>query len=578
MTFMLRGCLLKAMPISFVRCRCRDSISPSMVVLRRAIVVGVALSGLVQPALATEGYPSAQRPDLPGLGISLPAPLRLPELPPAAPGELTGDVRILVRDVRIEGNTVFSDAELASVIAPYLNRAILAGELLELRDKLTRFYVERGYVNSGAVIPEQRVRDGVVTLRIIEGRLSALEVTGNKDLGWAWFDAQLGLPQDRVLSLATLQSDLRLLLQNPLIARVNAELVPGNKPGGAVLRLAVEEADPWFFDATLDNGRPVSTGSLQAAVEFGHRNLSGRGDVLAMSLGKTNGGDEASARYYLPLKGGRSGFSLGWGRSSAGVVEEPFAALDIGSRSDHVTLGIDHALVREADRHFALGLDLQYRRNQTTLLGLPFSFSPGAVDGRSSVSALRFKQDWSARGLDKALAVRSTVSWGMDAFGASDRGTPDGRFLAWLGQAQWGQRWGGHQMLLRTDVQLSADSLLPLEQMAVGGGQSVRGYRENHLVRDQGMVASVEYRYVPEDLPAPAQGLQLALFADAGTAWNHGEASRKYLASVGAGLRWEADARLRAELYVGHRLKRVVYPGDDLQNHGVHFALSCRLR
>lgn len=547
------------------------------------LILGLCLAGNALAAAASSDAvtlprPADARPGLPDFATPVAPGLVLPPLPPPEPEQLGGDVQVLVRQIRIEGNTVFPAEELARLAAPFENRAIHSGQLLELRDALSRHYVERGYINSGALIPDQRVINGVITLRVIEGRLSALEVTGNQRLPEHWFGERLAVGAERPLNLATLRAELLLLLQNPLIARMNAELVPGQRLGEAILRLKVAEADPWFAGVSLDNARPVSTGSLLAGFDFGHRNLTGRGDVLAISLGRSEGSTEGSVQYSLPLDARDTTLSIGFGRTSAGVVEEPFTTLDIGSETDNVALSLSHPVLREPGRQFLVGLSLQHRRNQTTLLGLPFSFSPGAVDGKSSVTVLRFSQDWTERGQDRVLAARSTFSWGIDAFGASHRATPDGQFMAWLGQAQWGRRWGQHQLLLRGDLQLASDALLSLEQMSVGGSRSVRGYRENHLVRDQGAVVSAEYRYAPPDLPAAARGLQLALFADAGTAWNHGGDARDSLASVGVGLRYEPSPALRAELYVGHRLKRVSYPDDDLQDAGVHFAFSYQFR
>ena len=66
---------------------------------------------------------------------------------------------------------MFSYQDLAPIVAPYLGRAIITEELLDLRDALTARYFEAGYVNSGALIPDQEVRDGVIGIQIVEGRL-----------------------------------------------------------------------------------------------------------------------------------------------------------------------------------------------------------------------------------------------------------------------------------------------------------------------------------------------------------------------------------------------------------------------
>jgi hypothetical protein len=131
---------------------------------------------------------SGQPPPLPQV-TPRPAPPPtqvLPPLPPAPPEELEliPRERIFVREIRVIGATVFSPAEIAKVTTPYTNRELSAEDLEAVRVALTLLYVNAGYVNSGAVIPEQTAADGVITLQIIEGELTRIAVGGNR-----WFRA-----------------------------------------------------------------------------------------------------------------------------------------------------------------------------------------------------------------------------------------------------------------------------------------------------------------------------------------------------------------------------------------------------
>ena len=119
---------------------------------------------------------------------------------------------------------------------------------------------------------------------------------------------------------------------------------------------------------------------------------------------------------------------------------------------------------------------------------------------------------------------------------------PDGQFFAWLGQFQWTRRltdWD-LQSIFRLDVQLSSQPLLPLEQIAVGGRYSVRGYRENQLVRDNGLIVSLESRLPIVRNKPWADFVQLAPFVDFGRAWNTKlpTPDPKMMVSIGIGLRW----------------------------------------
>src|SRR3989442_2462658 len=93
-----------------------------------------------------------------------------------------GTVQVFVRDIHVIGSTVFSDAEIAEVTAPFKNRTLLTEDLERLRLALTLLYINKGYLTSGAIIPDQDVMSGVITVQIIEGKLTRIDVEGNR-----WF-------------------------------------------------------------------------------------------------------------------------------------------------------------------------------------------------------------------------------------------------------------------------------------------------------------------------------------------------------------------------------------------------------
>jgi hemolysin activation/secretion protein len=121
---------------------------------------------------------------------------------------------------------------------------------------------------------------------------------------------------------------------------------------------------------------------------------------------------------------------------------------------------------------------------------------------------------------------------------------------------------------------------LPLERFALGGASSVRGYRENEFVRDNGFDASVEFRYplFSGRLAASGQSLQLAVFYDIGSAWNKGESGdTPVISSLGGGLLWDWGV-LSVVAYFAHALDEVSEKTEyDLQDDGIHFSLLANI-
>ncbi len=552
--------------------------------------------------LATPAEAQVVVPDAPVQGIPLDRPAererelpeierpRVPVLPPAPPprperrDELASGLRVRVREFRFEGNTVFDDQELAQVAAPYLGRELGAEDLRALRDALTLHYARSGYVNSGAILPDQEVGAGVVVYRIVEGRLAAVEIEGNRHFRPGYLRSRLDLGRDEPLRIQALEERLQVLLQDDRIRRLDAQLGPGDRLGEAVLDVQVEETSPWRAWLEASNHQSPSIGAERGRVHFAHRNLTGNGDVLGGFYGLTEGLDDVELAYELPITARDTRLRLRFRHSDSDVVEEPFDDIDIESRSMTWELGVRHPLRRTATSELALGLSGEWRESRSYLLGSRFSFSEGAENGKSRVSVLRFLQEWVRRDGSQVLALRSTLSWGLDAFGATVQGgsTEDGQFLAWLGQFQWARRFEPWAIegIVRTDLQLASDPLLPLEQFSVGGAASVRGYRENQLVRDMGFASSLELRIPLWRSREGGSSVQLAPFVDVGRAWNTKRSTPgpKTLSSAGVGLRVALFRRLRGELYWAEEIRGVNEPSDrDLQDTGVHFRLAVDL-
>jgi hemolysin activation/secretion protein len=516
---------------------------------------------------------------LPDPDYTQPAPV-LPDSPssaPAADPPLSTRERVFVRRFELTGHTVFTGEELATVTAPYENRTLTAEELQEARRQLTLYYVERGYLNSGAVIPDQQVEDGVVRIQIIEGRLSDIEISGNTRLRADYLEDRLRADAGEPLNVQHLQERLQLLQQSPLIEQLQAELAPGVRPGEGVLRLGIREARPYEIGLAVANNNPPSVGATRAYLYGLHRNLSGVGDTLGLSYGHgLEGGDTSDWRafYARPVNARDTTVQVWAGRNETSVIEDRFSTLDITSKLQSYGIALTHPLYRTPQQTLSLGVNLERRRSESFLLGIPFSFGPGEVDGEATVTAARFIQEWLDRRLNQVITARSTFSVGLDAFGATiNPWEPDGQFVSWLGQFQWGRRFGerDYQLLFKSIAQLTDDPLLPMEKCALGGMETVRGYPENTLVRDRCFVTSLEFRAPLYHLPladvsrGPNEGqVQLALFADYGYAKNKGafDLAPNSIYSAGVGFRWDANDKIRAAVYWGYPF-REVNTGDE---------------
>lgn len=542
-----------------------------------------------------------------------PATTRAADTLPAASGpttsrshepQLSSQESVHIRGFQFRGNTRFTDAQLQKVLAGYIDQRVTTAQLETARRAITQHYISAGYINSGAVLPDQTVSDGIIRFDIIEGRLSEVDVTF-RDANGAGTSKHLLRPeyvssrlmtagQPAPMDLVRLKDELEILRQDKNIAAINAELRPGPAAGDSRLEVQVAETNPVQLGLQWSNRRNPSVGSTAYDILMSDTDVTGRGDRFAAQYDLANGSiadpqlsgaNDFSVDYSIPFTPIDTTFAINFTRTDALVTQAPFTALDIRSRTDSTSLTIRQPVYRRpiADGAMpAMELDLfgafALRDNATFLLGRPFSFTPGQQNGSGRATVLRFGQEFVARTEADALSARSVLSLGVPWFGSTSSSTEDqasGKFFAWIGQAQYVHLLGrsNWQIVARAAAQLSTRPLLPVEQFTIGGIDSVRGYPENFLVRDQGVTGTFELHIpIVRSKPGTSDVLTLVPFFDAGYGWNVSRVSSNEAAdAVGIGAVFIPNRHITAQLYYGAALQNHVKSSQDPADLGIHF-------
>lgn len=536
--------------------------------------------------------PEEELPELP-----LPE-LPLPELPPVdqlldntgeanPPDGVTSgsEETFVISGIQLAGSTVFTAADFADLFAQYVGRPITFDDLLAVRSAVAQRYVEAGFVTSGAFIPPQTLADGVVTVQVVEGAIAEIQVVGTRRLNPRYIRSRLGLAAQPPIHTETLLAGLQRLQIDPLIDTVSADLQAGVRPGTSVLRVEVTEADSFAVAAGVDNRRSPSIGSLRRYLDIAEGNLFGVGDRASLSFSNTDGSNSLNLSYAVPVSPHNTRVTLAADISGSRVIDPAFDVLDISANAYRYEIGVTHPLIETPSQELFLGLALDYKENQTRL-GLdnigPFPLSPGAdSEGKTRVSALRFSQGWTQRSQQQVLAVRSQFNLGLNWLNATDNPNdiPDSQFFFWRGQGQWVRLLSPDTLLLlRGDVQLATDELLSTEQFGLGGQQSVRGYRQDALLRDNGAVISAEAR-LPIIRWEDGSLLQITPFVEVGAAWNHADTppGKQVLVGTGLGLLWQQGENFTARLDWGIPLVDIDSTSNSLQDNGLYLSVQYNL-
>ena len=497
---------------------------------------------------------------------------------------------IVVKQFQFVGNTAFSQTELRAAIASFTGKPISFARLVQAAGVITQFYVSQGYITSGAYVPEQNSESGVVQIQIVEGNIADIEVNIVEGrLKPSYVRDRLISQTTTPLNIDRLQEALQLLQFNPRIESINAELTAGVAPGTNSLTVLVVGADTFKLQGVLNNNRNLSIGTFERGVEL-EEALFGIGDRVGLAYYNTAGSDRYNASYTLPLNSLDGTLKLDLQFADNEIVQSSFKDADIDIKSRNYSLIWQQPVWRQANervnRELAIDLTLSRQESDTTILNTPEPLTPGAnQDGEIRTSTLSFAQQWLQRSREEVILLRSQFNFGLDVFNAVvTEDEPNSQFFNWRGQLSYlyllstpkGTPAIGSTILLRSQLQLSADPLISTEQLSLGGATTVRGYRQDALLSDNGFLISAELRLPIARLSKPNAALQFSPFIDFGTGWNTDDEALEVntLLGTGFGLLLQTEDRLSARLDWGIPLIDSDSTGDSLQENGVYFQLK----
>lgn len=549
--------------------------------------------GTVEPVTSLEitqlPRPNQERPPTPN-----PLPLDAEEQEPINPDEVTPSppdiptdepsdtVEIVVQSIEVLGSSLFDEDDFDPITEPVEGTLVTFEDLQQVADAITQLYLDEGYLTSRAILEEQVITDGIVRIQVIEGRIGEIQIDGNERLRDDYIRNRIELGTRVPLRTDRLEDQLRLLRADPLIENVEASLRAGDDLGESILVVRVVEADAFVLNLRSDNYSPPSVGSERVGLTLGHRNLTERGDSFIINYDRTaqGGSNVVDFSYAIPVNPMNGSVQLRALIDRNRVIQEPFDELDIEGESERYELTYRQPVVRSPREEFALSLGFAYRDGEVLAFDqIPLSI--GANDeGVTRTSVFRFGQDYVKRDVQGAWALRSQFSIGTGILNATtNNNAPDGRFFAWLGQAQRVQRIGAdHLLIAQLDMQFTPDALLSSEQFVIGGGQSLRGFRQNARAGDNGLRFSLENRITLSRNEAGASIFQVAPFIDLGVVWNDSDnvelPDQTFLAGIGAGLLWEIVPNVDLRLDFTIPLVDLDDRGENIQDDGIYFSVN----
>ncbi|HTH44318.1 MAG TPA: ShlB/FhaC/HecB family hemolysin secretion/activation protein [Oxalicibacterium sp.] len=403
--------------------------------------------------------------------------------------------RFRVNAFDFSGNTVFKKRLLKRLVERFVDMELNLHDLNKAADTITTFYHDRGYTLARAVIPAQRVANGVVNIQIIEGRIGKVRMSGNRRYSKAFIDARTQLLKPGML-VTTDRLETTMLLLNDLPG-MSAKLVlePGEAFGDTDAEIQLNEK---LFGGSIgfNNFGRSETGHNRLDFGLNLNSPFGWGDQLSVSGSRTNEGLVRYGRlaYSIPLNTIGTRLSIGASRVVYAVDAATIAKLGVSGDVTTTDMTVTHPIARTRDDTEILSVGVKRDRLTQDTLGITtsdnavtvmnFGYQVSLINEDTSVTNANFSLATNFKSVDNSISPeRDNYSqqnavlarWEMDV----------------NHNAPLSGKW---DLYLRADIMYSNQMLPDTEKFSLGGPSSVRGYRPSELRGDTGYLGTVELR------------------------------------------------------------------------------------
>lgn len=424
--------------------------------------------------------PDVRLPALPDGALAAQDNLRLPAESPC----------VALRSVTLTGlggaplPAPFAFVEAA--IAPFVGQCAGTNGVTRVAAEATEAILAEGWVTTRVIVPEQDMADGHLTLQVIPGTVSAVRFSDPATRG-TWRSA-VPLRDGDLLSLSALEQGLEQLKRLPS-QDADIRIEPGDAPGSSDVLIDIQRTRPWRLLASVDNGGTRDTGRLQGQLAIGLDNPLGLNDLLDVSVQH----DLSTGDDRFGTRGASASYSVPWGYHTVSIFGSTRAYFQriAGANESFVSSGRNQTLelrlerVVQRDSGGKTALDARLGRRFGRSFIEDFEISQQYRNNTYLQIGATRRQYLGTAQADLALNYRQGMPW----FGAQDdlrdpaTGQPTKqtyRYRMVTLDVQWSVPLPLGRLPIRyvgtLHGQTTADALWAVDQIAIGGRYSVRGF------------------------------------------------------------------------------------------------------
>lgn len=416
-------------------------------------------------------------------------------------------------EYRVDGNSLLSIASIQSALYPYLGPQKSLDDVEQARAQLQALYKHQGYPIVVVAIPEQNVINGVVSLKVVEGKVDRFRISGNRYFSRKELRQELpAIEPGKPLNMTQVRTELDDANRLNPYRSLTPVIRPGSKPGMMELELKVRDELPFHSSVEVNNRYTATTSKSRVLLSAGYDNLwlSHHSITLNYQASPEKPGevDVWNMTYVLP-SGRRSRLAMFAVDSNSKTVTVTDQGDDLTVLGKGRVFGLRRiSSIKVNEHNFAslvMGFDYKdfgensqiSNPDDTTRLNVPIDYS---VFTLSYSGSLRDGEDMTRFSLGSNFALKSLgnddmVTADQDEFDFK-RSLAKGNFF--ITKASISQNWAidsDWQLYAAMRGQYTQDPLISNEQFSAGGVDSVRGYLESTALGDNALLSNLELHY-----------------------------------------------------------------------------------
>ncbi len=433
---------------------------------------------------------------------SAPPPLPKVQKPIEQKKPVDGEQTVQIKNFLFSGNKLLTEQELQSVVAKWKNRTLTFDDLQNVIADIQEYYSSKNRIVK-ALLPEQEIKDGIVSIKIVEGILGdvVVEQKSQKPRMAAETVKKYFKGEKDSVYIDTKDLQRKIFILNDL-AGVNATgtYEQGKKEGESNFKVTVEDTPFFKGELAAANFGSKSTGSNQAIANVSFNNISGIGDLFSVNGIKSSGSDYVQGSYAVPIL--YDGLKLALNASKLDYQTLSSFSSTNQSKGDAKTYSANFTYpVYRTDRasvNAKVGYETKDYLNTNVLTaatisdykidnmiaglnGFLYNNDQSSISYNANVTFGRLKINDAAQETSDNTSAKTKGSFEKLAFNISRNQTlPDLKNTNWL---------------ISVDGQTANKNLNSSEQMSLGGPYAVRAYPTGQGSGSQGVILKTELQY-----------------------------------------------------------------------------------